>query len=244
MEDKRQVTLPKKDIITPDDIQAVLNSDRMAESNNLLKDAQNTTKNQSNHTKVRNNILMQIVVRNCGRTGTLMNMRVQEFMDAELKRLNEVDTYVISVAEHKTVRTYQAANCVISSEVHSYISTYLSDFRPPTTSPYIFVTWSGLKMDAGSISNALTVELGHAGVERHVTCTGLRHMASTLVSSILPDADQKDLANFMAHSSHVQQKYYNQSLKTSSNVRMSTLLYKMVHHGTVGETDLASAVIG
>ena len=74
--------------------------------------------------------------------------------------------------------------------------------------------------------------------------TKLRHMASTLVSGLLPESDTKDLASLMLHSSAVQQKTYNKCLSTLKNVRISKILKKMLTESAVEANDLKEVEFG
>ena len=74
--------------------------------------------------------------------------------------------------------------------------------------------------------------------------TKLRHMAATLVSGLLTEGDRNDLAAFMMHSSTVQQRTYNKCLSTLKNVRISTILSKILTESAVDEELLKDVEFG
>jgi hypothetical protein len=84
-----------EDMVNPDDISTYFTSDRAAEAAILLKTMKEA--NQSNHTVVRNFLVMSIFSANFCRAGNVVNMTLTEFSAAK----NRNDHYVVVVKKHK-----------------------------------------------------------------------------------------------------------------------------------------------
>ena len=72
---------------------------------------------------------------------------------------------------------------------------------------------------------------------RSVTCTDVRHLAVSVMSSLLPE-ETDGLAELMCHNKKVQQDVYNDLKKSSQNVRTSNLLNKVLTRQTITNEDL------
>ena len=70
-----------------------------------------------------------------------------------------------------------------------------------------------------------------------MTCTDARHLAVTLVSSVLPE-ETDGLADLMLHNKRIQQGVYNDVSRSSKNVRTSTLLTKLMTKQPISQHDL------
>jgi len=248
--------------VNPADFQGYFMSDHVNNTKTLLQQKDDVIVTKKKHTAVRNFIMMCIAMKNPHRTGTLMNMAINEVKDAKERLKNGCN--VILISNHKTSNCYGPAEVICDTDLYSYLTVYVQQFRPATEVPQCFVTWPGQPMDHSIVIQALSSELGHAGIEKRLvlfqnkynkqymecimscfrmTCTQLRHVAATLVSALLPE-DAPMLAKFMCHSSAVQQASYNEMLQTSQSVRMSKIIGKILLNKDILPSDLAQAELG
>ena len=107
---------------------------------------------------------MNLVFSNGHRTGCITNLTLGEFRDG--KNQVKAGHHVIFVREHKTRRTYGAADLIIMPEMYKFMETYADLCRPASESMSLFLNWGGAKMDAGSVTNALSSELKCAGINK------------------------------------------------------------------------------
>ena len=148
------------EIINPDDIMAYMTSSRAHSATKLCKTS--GAKSHTNHTSVRNFLMMRVALANCHRTGCIINMQLVDFNQASQRN----EHYVISVTDHKTSNTYGPAEVVMDKELYGDMKRYITHYRVATDVPFLFVTWNGTQLDSGAVAGALTTELGHAGVEK------------------------------------------------------------------------------
>ena len=234
--------------INPTDLHGYLQSERALKSAAVLEQggASNQEVTHSCHTACRNFLLFCLATANCQRTGCLTNMTLDEFKSGE----NEVKrgSHIVRVSAHKTAGKYGPANIVITESLYHKICNYIEVFRPSAVgenhSQYLFVNWGGSSMDSSSVTHALTTELGHAGIEKKMTCTTLRHLAVTLLSGLLPEDDLQDLSGLMSHSRSTAEGTYNDSLKGAKMVRISNIARKILTQEDVSAADLSEAVNG
>ena len=145
--------------VNPDDISAYLGSERVKETRALLQRPPPIMR-MGSYTQVRNYLLFRLALSNCSRLGVLKNVTLKEMTEARLKR----ETYVVKVADHKTCKTSGPAELIVPEDVYRHITQFIKLFRQPSSNPEVFVNWTGSKMDSSTVTNALTTELGQAGV--------------------------------------------------------------------------------
>ena len=148
------------DIVNPNDIQSYLKSKRAQLAQQKIACGNCTTK--ADHTLVRNNLLMRVALSNCQRTGCITNMTTKDFKAAEIR----INHYIVKVEDHKTSTTYGPAEVIMDRTLYHDVANYIAHFRPISACPYIFLTFNATQMDSGTVAAALTMELGHAGVEK------------------------------------------------------------------------------
>ena len=164
---KKEIMRPKdtvSNLVNPDDIQAYIGSNRASEAATLLSSPCVAT--QSTHTKSRNYLLTRIAFTNCHRTGCLTNMTLAQFYSGEKNVRN--GHHVVCVSEHKTSSTYGPAEVVLDEDLYQDCLKYIKSYRKKSDSEFVFLSWNGKQMDSGLDADALSTELGHAGVEKKV----------------------------------------------------------------------------
>ena len=153
--------------VKPDDIQRYTESNRAQLATKILsseRDVILATLNSSTHNLLRNYLIMNLVFSNGHKTGCITNLTLAEIRDG--KAHVKSGHHIIFVWDHKTRRTYGAADLVISPKIYHYIETYVDLCRPASESTAVFLNWGGAKMDSGSVTNALSAELRHAGINK------------------------------------------------------------------------------
>ena len=192
---------------------------------------------------IRNYVIFCIVVANGCRTGCITNMTLEEFeTGSEIIRAGH---HIVKVASHKTASVYGPAEIVFTPDMYRDAQQYIENFRPKSEDPHLFVNLTGSQMSAGTVSNALTRELRRAGVDKKLNCTKLRHLAVTLAYNVLDsEKDRKGLAQLLSHSSMIAERSYNDAIKSSSNVRMSRIVTKLLTETSLSEEDLKKADCG
>ena len=233
--------------INPSDLQAYMQSHRARQAALLLSGGGREEVTMGTHTSARNYLLFCLAMANCQRTGCLTNLTLDEFADG--KTNTQRGNHIVRVANHKTAGKYGPATLVVSEELYMQMEAYVQHFRPAALSTDsrpkdLFVNWGGSSMDSGSVTNALSTELGHAGVEKRLTCTAVRHLAVTLLSGLLPEDDLADLSSLMAHSRSMAEGTYNDAMKGARMARISTIARKVLTQQTVCTEDLSEAVNG
>ena len=233
--------------INPSDLQAYMQSTRAGQAVSLLTSVPRDDVTMAEHTLARNYLIFCLAMANCQRTGCLTNLTLQEFADGR-EQVRRGD-HIVMVAHHKTSTKYGPATLVVRKELYSQIESYIKHFRPSAISPDshpkdLFVNWGGSSMDASSVIHALRTELGHAGVEKKLTCTAIRHLAVTLLSGLLPERDLKDLSGLMTHSRAVAEGTYNDAIKGARMARISNITRKVLTQQSLSANDLAEAVNG
>ena len=76
-----------------------------------------------------------------------------------------------------------------------------------------------------------------------LTCTEIRYLAVTVVSTVLPE-ERRDLAQLMLHHETVQQSTYNDANSTFKNIRIANILNKVMTKRRITEEDLAERDFG
>ena len=92
--------------------------------------------------------------------------------------------------------------------------------------------------------HALSTELSHAGVEKRLNCTSIRHLAVTLLSGVLTESDLGDLSGLMTHSQAMAESTYNDSMKWARMARISTIANKILTKQDLCPEDLVKAIHG
>ena len=93
--------------------------------------------------------------------------------------LNSLSKYLFIISDFysssyviQTFNSKGAANLTIPSEIDNLMKLYVSKYRPTNTDClYFFLTKDGGQCSSGVMCNALTSELQHGGVDKHVTPT-------------------------------------------------------------------------
>jgi len=159
---ERMRSADRSEDVTPHDFRTYLDSSRTKAATDILDGKVSVPPTQTNFCLVRNHIIMKIILSNPQRSGCILNMTMQAFVKATIKNGH----HIIQVKDHKTSRTYGAADLVLDSSLHSHVSKYIHQFRPETDSPYVLINWSGKKMAVSSLNNALSTELKAVGVNK------------------------------------------------------------------------------
>ena len=229
--------------INPQDFQAYMTSERAKTARKLLSSPDRMV-TMTNHTLCRNYLLMCVALTNCQRTGCLLNLTVEEFVEGQnyIKR----GKHILEVRNHKTAGKYGPANMVLSTELYIQIQTYIAVYRPRSSpnTRQLFLNWSGSPMDSATVIHALSTELSHAGVEKRLNCTSIRHLAVTLLSGVLTESDLGDLSGLMTHSRAMAESTYNDSMKGARMARISTIANKILTKQDLCPEDLVTAIHG
>jgi len=148
------------DRVNPTDLKMYFESNRAHEGKELLSSKFNHTR--TNHTAVRNYLLMRLATSNAHRTACISNMQISEFKNSQ----SRLEKQVVLVYNHKTVKTYGPAKVVMEKDLYKDILHYIDNYRPKSNNKEVFLSWSGATLDAGVILNAFATELGHVGLEK------------------------------------------------------------------------------
>ena len=108
------------------------------------------------------------------------------------------------------------------------LNQYIHERRPVSPSTEVFLMLNGTPMDSSTVINALSIELSQASVSTHVTCTKLRHLGMYVVHATLPVEDRVPLVDLLAHSPQLAAERYSDKSKSSSNMRSSNKLSKLI----------------
>ena len=70
-----------------------------------------------NHTPTRNYLIFQLFFSNATHSGCIINMQLEAFQ----KAIEEGESHIIQVREHKTAKTYGCAEIIVPHEVYIYM---------------------------------------------------------------------------------------------------------------------------
>jgi len=188
----------------------------------------------SEYILVRDFVLTQIIISNANRSGVLANMTLDEFSGAQL-----VDgSYVLSVTSHKTAFMYGPAKIVLTPILYSWMSVFVKYLRSQITkritgnAKYVFLSWTGQKLDSGQVTCAIQTAWKKAGLGPEITCTLMRKSAVSSVYQKHPE-QKSNLADLMCHTVQTAGKSYRLVNRQHTSVTASTLLTRVMKTGGV-----------
>jgi hypothetical protein len=160
--DKMKNKMPEN-TLNPDDIQKVMDSSRIKEAYDMLIGKKPVNVNSETHAQVRSYMFGQLLLANAQRTGALANMTLSEIHEGKQKG----SSYIINVKSHKSYNTYGSAELVVKTSTMGLIFKYIQSFRPKnTTSPYVFINYTGNQMSSGTLINSLAQDMASASIEK------------------------------------------------------------------------------
>jgi len=178
---------------------------------------------------IRDFILTQIIIGNANRSGVLANLTLEQFNSAQF-----VDGhYVMSVVDHKTAFMYGPAKVILTPILYSWISVFVKYARCQITqrstgdAKYLFLSWTGQKLDSGQISRAIQSAWKKAGLGGEISCTLMRKSAVSFIHQKCPE-QKSNLADLMCHSTQTATKSYRLVKRQQTSVAASTVLNEMM----------------
>ena len=145
----------------PNDFAFCLQGERSKMAKELLQ-KNDVACTMTNHTIVRNYLVMQLLFSSACRSGCIENMTLEQLKSAPLQS----GSYLVRVTEHKTASSYGSAELIVAPDLYKDMNTYLEQFRPKSTCGCVFLTWSGQPLDSGALCHLLTGELSYVGVQK------------------------------------------------------------------------------
>ena len=216
--------------LTPGNIRSFEKSETAREAVKVIGKHSDTSRTtgmtQQSYTLVRDFLFTQIFIENANRPGVLADMTVDDYR----RMTKQDDSYVITVAKHKTSYVHGSVRIVLNSKLKSWLSIFVEVMRPQIASATcgnVFLTWSGRQMISGHITKAVQSVFKKSGIDVKVTSTSFRKAAVTAVHSGKPALSGK-LARHMAHSETTAKKYYLLTEKTKESVETSKELGQLM----------------
>jgi site-specific recombinase XerD len=177
---------------------------------------------------VRDYLMTEIVLTNACRSGVIANMMFEEFLNAR----KVSDTYVVSVAKHKTAFMYGPAKLVLSECLFNWLTLFVNIMRnqvlkfAKAKETYLFLSWNGEGLESGQVTRAIQSAWKKAGLG-DITCTLMRKSAVSSVYSECPNERDK-LADLMCHTTHTASKSYRLVHRQVSSVEACKTLTKLM----------------
>jgi len=160
----RRAADDKKDNLTPDDVKQYMEGNRAKEAQNILLE-KHSDPSRTDHTIVRNYLIMMVALANANRTGTITSMTKDDFTAARERVKN--GHHIICIDKHKTAGIYGAAELVVNPLLYRQMDIYLSFFRNASDKcQNFFINWGGTAMDRGNVMHVMTTELAALGIQK------------------------------------------------------------------------------
>ena len=171
-----------------------------------------TEVNMSDYVCIRDHHLVLCSFSTSNRSGVNANMTMNEFTAAKLNKKG--DRIQIDVEANKTYIKYGDAEVNVTLEVYYWLKLFkMARSRLPViVDDYVFLSWSGKKMQAGAVSDKLNTQFINAGVisceaEYRLTTNLIRKSTvSALMEQNCPHTKEVSLA--MMHSEKTQKMHY------------------------------------
>jgi hypothetical protein len=186
---------------------------------------------------IRDFILTQIIIGNANRSGVLANLTLEQFHSAQF-----VDGhYVVSVVDHKTAFLYGPAKVILTPILYSWISVFVKYARCQITqrstgdAKYLFLSWTGQKLDSGQISRAIQSAWKKAVLGCEISCTMMHKSAVSFIHQKCPE-QKSNLADLMCHSTQTAGKSYRLVQRQQTSVAASSVLNEMMKTSSATNT--------
>lgn len=194
---------------------------------------------QTEYNTTRDFLLVQLVCSNANRSGILSNMTVTDFKAASKVK----DSFVVTIADHKTKSSYGSANLVLSPSLLGWIGVFITYARSIVVklnggkSDCVFLSWNCKQLPSGQITRAIQSVWKKAGLGEDISCTIVRKSAVTSMFERCPE-QTTNLADLMLHSTNTQSKTYRCVQKRLSSVAASTALTNIMKMDTASSATL------
>ncbi len=179
---------------------------------------------------LRRYLVCKLVYENSQRTGTVINMKLEELARARCHTTSDGRImFVYKVWEHKTSAQFGSANIVAPEHLHESLLSYVDKHRPhpqPENKEFVFLTPGGRLItncseDLRLLSKAFSTEHG----ELRCTPTKMRKLTSTQVAKeSKEEATIQAVATHMTHSTDTAKHFYQQLQSTSASVKAFDLI--------------------
>ena len=165
--------------------------------------------------KLRNFLIVEIILNSAQRSGIIEGMLIQEVLDAK-DNANEDNLHYMYIEEHKTGHI-QPAIIYLNSEIFNYLLIFIEVVIPQLPQMEdsrhengcrVFQTWKSIILHSSNVNHCFRAGLLLFGIEDPHGCpTHYRKAASTLISMHKPEL-QESLSQFMCHSRSTTEKHY------------------------------------
>ena len=224
---------------TPEQVRAFDTSEVAREAIRLLGEYQDRCDEeeptQSEYTTVRDYLLTSVCINNGSRSGTLANMTLREFKQANKKD----DCFIVRVKDHKTFTKHGPVNVVFNATLHQYTEIFIVKFRNrlndvnTTGESAVFLSVTKKKLTSSQVGAQIGSCWGKV-FGRETSSGGATAFRKAAVSAVHEQREEmrSDLADLMAHKQSTADRYYLLENKGKSAVRTSKELSKIMRHGT------------
>ena len=181
----------------------------------LSAKGENTYLDESLFLKLRNYLLVEILLNNAQRSGIIEGIRIREFLNAK-GNANEDNLHYLYVERHKT-DYIQPAIIYLDTEIFNYLLIFVTVIIPelpkleyPRSGEdcHVFQIWLSDKLHSSNLNHCLRAGLLLYDIHDPKGCpTHYRKAASTLISMHKPEL-QETLSQFMCHSRATTEKHY------------------------------------
>ena len=193
--------------------------------------------NESNFVKLRNYLIVEILLSNAQRSGIIEGMLVEEVLKAEHNQ-NWEGLHHMYIKNHIT-GYIQPAIIYLDADVYQSLFRYVTIILPllPTTGHQrhgndrnVFQTWHSYTLVASNVGSCLRAGLELYGISDPNGCpTDYRKAASTLISIQNPSM-QESLSQFMCHARATTERHYRLHM---SHIGLSTVFTELARCQTL-----------
>ena len=195
---------------------------------------------QTEYTAVRDYLMTEICIDNGSRSGSIVNMTLEEFNNAS----KEEDCHVVRVKKHKTFTTHGPANIVLSSSLYGYMLIFISKFRnqlvdaDTSEKSAVFLIRRGTALD----SSAVGAQISSCWVKvfgKEAAFGGATSIRKAVVSAVHENNESMrgDLANLMVHNKSTADRYYLLQDKGKSAARTSREVSRIMRDTSKSELE-------
>ena len=93
---------------------------------------------------------LSILIKNANRTGTFLNMTLDEVSAAQKRGADRI----ILVKDHKTKAAYGSADVIVDCDLYKHIQNYIKKYRCASATDAVFTNWGGSRVRHGDVSKS------------------------------------------------------------------------------------------
>lgn len=188
--------------------------------------------------KYRSFLLVNFLLHNGSRPCAIANISQKEFHDAQCIEENGETSYVIFVADHKTIASHGKAKITIPKWLHNAALKYEKYVRPEQSQTYefagreivrFFLSSLGTKINSDSILKALQTAWKKAGFDIKIVSMDIRRLCVTSIHEVGDTSEKSRCAEHLAHSVNTASTYYKEIRRANKAANDGRLCHSAIN---------------